>query len=98
MLAHKTSQYYGLETSTAEGGDFAGRIIALRTPGSARPQPTRLSDLKFADGASAIAPTHLPPVLGVTAHSYPVEYVQSFIGIDSHYLRLYITRHVALRL
>ena len=80
MLAHKTSQYYGLETSTAEGGDFAGRIVATRTPSSARPQPTRLSDLKFADGASAIAPIHLPPVLNVTAQNDPAECRAVFCG------------------
>lgn len=52
MLAHKTSQYYGLETSTAEAGEYAGRIVAVRTASSARPRPMRLSDLKLPDGAS----------------------------------------------
>lgn len=70
MLAHKTSQYYGLETSTAEGGDFAGRIIALRTPSSARPRPTRLSDLKLAEGASVEAFTAFASCqLGIPAHN-----------------------------
>ena len=32
LLAHRVSQFYGLETSTVEEGEKQGRILAKRTP------------------------------------------------------------------
>lgn len=38
LLAHRTAQHWGLETSTVNHGPEQGRILALRTPATRPPQ------------------------------------------------------------
>ena len=42
LLAHRTAQHWGLETSTINHGPDQGRIVAIRTPATRQPQ-VRLS-------------------------------------------------------
>lgn len=37
LLAHRTAQHWGLETSTVNHGPEQGRILAIRTPSTRQP-------------------------------------------------------------